>query len=73
MQIYLFEYATVTNNYHNGGALMVVAKSEEHVKELLVDFPAVKLDEDDWKNVRVFDTSPYELPEVFIFPDSGCC
>lgn len=73
MQIYLFEYTTVTDNYHSGGALVVVAKSEEHVKELLVDFPAVELDEDDWKNVRVFDTNPYELPEVFIFPDSGCC
>lgn len=73
MKIYLFEYATVTDNYHSGGALMVIAKSEEHVREQLEGYPAVKLDAEDWTGVRVFDTSPLELPEVFIFPDSGCC
>lgn len=73
MKIYLFEYATGSDSYHSGGALMVIAKSEAHVREQLENFPAVKLDDDDWKGVRVFDTSPIELPEVFIFPDSGCC
>lgn len=73
MKIFLFEGATVTDSYHSGGSLMVIATSEEHVKEQLTAYPGVKLDERDWKYVRVFSTSPLELPEVFIFPDSGCC
>ena len=73
MKIWLFEYAHVTDSYHSGGALMVIAETRGQVEHLLTAYPGVKLDEEDWENVRTFPTHSYIPTEVFIFPDSGCC
>lgn len=73
MKIWLFEGAHVTDNYHSGGSLMVIAETEGQIKQLLREYPGVQLDEEDWKHVRTFPTHSYVPKEVFIFPDSGCC
>lgn len=74
MKIYLFEgIDQVTNNYHPEGSVMVLAETDQHVLDQLKAFPAVQLSAEDWQSVRHFTTHNYEKPEVFIFPDSGCC
>jgi hypothetical protein len=71
MKIYLFENATVSNNYHSGGSIMFLAESKEQVLEMLPS--GAVLDADDWDNVRVIEHLSLELPEVFVFEDAGCC
>lgn len=74
MHIYLFENVSkVSGMYHSEGAVMVVARNAEAVKALIAETPYVELTQDNWDCVRIFSTSSMELPEVFIFADSGCC
>lgn len=73
MKIWLFEGAHVTDSYHSGGSVMIIAETEGRVKQLLLEHPGVQLEEEDWKYVRTFPTHSYVPEEVFIFPDSGCC
>jgi hypothetical protein len=73
MKIWLFiEPDKVTDSWHSGGSVMVIAETEGQVKNLLAH-TEVELSEDDWENVRTFPTHSYVPAEVFIFPDSGCC
>lgn len=71
MKIWIFEYAKVTDSYHSGGGLVFLAKNREQVLALLP--PGAELTEEDWDRVRVIDDLSHEFPEVFVFPDSGCC
>jgi hypothetical protein len=77
MRIYLFENADQVSNsdhvLHTGGSLMVIAQTDEEVLHLLSEFPHVQLSAEDWQMVRHFPTHNYIEPEVFIFPDAGCC
>lgn len=75
MQLFLFQNVQRVSeyNYHDGGSVMVLAKGISEVTEMLKDHPGVILDDDDWNQVRVFDVNPDLDPEVFIFPDAGCC
>lgn len=72
MKIWLFQDATVSKNWHSGGAAMVIAETRGQVEDLL-HHTDVELDERDWENVRTFPTHSYVPMEVFIFPDAGCC
>jgi hypothetical protein len=77
MKIYLFQDADQVSNpdycYHAGGSVMVVAETDGEVENLLKRFPNVQLSAEDWQKVRHFPTHNYIEPEVFIFPDAGCC
>ena len=73
MKIWLFVDAwTVTDNYHDGGSVMVIAETRGQVENLLAH-TNVELSDADWEDVRTFPTHSYVPAEVFIFPDSGCC
>jgi len=74
MKIYLFEEPQqVTGNWHSGGSVVVIAETDGEVENLLKRFPNVQLSAEDWQKVRHFPTHNYVEPEVFIFPDAGCC
>lgn len=73
MKIWLFiEPQRVTNSYHSGGSVMVIAETRGQVENLL-RHTEVELSEDDWENVNTYPTHAYVPAQVFIFPDSGCC
>lgn len=73
MKIWLFQNAChVTDSYHDGGSVMVIAETEGQVKNLLA-YTDVELSDADWESVRTFPTHSYVPAEVFLFPDSGCC
>jgi hypothetical protein len=74
MKIWLFQDVRVSkDSYHPFGGLVVVAETEGHVKQLITRYNGVTLDDEDWENVRTFPTHSYVPPEVFIFPEAGCC
>lgn len=77
MNIYLFQsISDLTDNYHDGGSAMVIAES---VEKAINSLPVAAQTEasNDWVAGRV-RSWPLPLgtvvkPEMFIFPDAGCC
>lgn len=64
----------LTNNYHDGGGVVIVANDLESARQLLKEsIPlnskcnALKVDPDYVTSVTA------EKDEIFIFPDAGCC
>lgn len=74
MKMYVFQYNDqVSENYHSGGGLMVIAKNTEHVKELIEKEEYIKITNDEWQEVIVYELKEDEKPRIFVFPDAGCC
>ncbi len=74
MYIFIFEYVSdLTANYHSGGGLVVIAKDEEHVKELVATDRSIKLDKDEWAAVVKHRLSGKVAPTMYVFADAGCC
>lgn len=64
----------LTDRYHPEGGLMVIARSKEHVIQILSGDDSTVLTEEDWNNVLVYELRDSSLtPKVIKFPDSGCC
>lgn len=74
MKIFIFENVMeLTERYHSGGGLVVIAKDKFEVNELIKDDPYIKLTKEDWSTVKIYSLEEPVEPEVFIFPDAGCC
>jgi hypothetical protein len=71
MKVWIFENVKVSNSYHPYGGLVFIAENSEQIMDLLPEH--AELDEEDWESVRMIEHLSFELPKVFIFPDSGCC
>jgi hypothetical protein len=63
----------VSENYHSGGGLMVIAKNADHVKELIEKDEFIEITNEEWEKVVVFELKNEEEPRIFVFPDAGCC
>lgn len=68
MKLFIFEYVdALTQSYHDGGGLVVVAKDLESAKLLQ---PAIK----DTEPTIVYDLpAKYKEEASYVFPDTGCC
>jgi hypothetical protein len=74
MKMFIFkDILQVSDNYHTGGGLMVIARDEEHVKELIADEDDINIFDDEWKLAVVYELKNEEEPMIFVFPDAGCC
>lgn len=74
MKIFIFEQIDqLTGNYHSGGGLVVVARDQDHVKELVSAHSDIVLDENEWSSATVYDVQGEVEPTMYIFPDAGCC
>ena len=75
MNMYIFENADkVSDNYHEGGGLAIVAADIEHVKQLVeATNGTVRLSDDDIKQVTVYPLKGKHEAKIFAFPDAGCC
>lgn len=77
----------VSDSYHDGGSVAVVASTGLHVQELIKEHndsneygyrnarPRTIISDEDWANAELYmlhDDFDYE-PKVMIFPDAGCC
>jgi len=74
MFIYIFESVRqVSDNWHGGGSVVVVAEDRNHAKRLIDATSFVEVTETDWEGVRFYPLEGPVKSEVFIFPDAGCC
>jgi hypothetical protein len=74
MKIFIFGYVDqLTENYHSGGGLNVIAKNQEQVEELVKADECIKLTQEDWDKVTVYELNGFYTPTYYIFPDAGCC
>lgn len=89
MNVYVFkEVEQLTDNYHNEGGLVVIARDKNHVKELIKETNKISWDDSDdftlicadisltdeeWAEVAIYPTTDDAKPRVFVFPDAGCC
>ena len=73
MKLFVWGYVgQLTGNYHSGGGLLVVAKSEKTARKLANATTDVKLDPKETPDyvVKVADDA---AEKVMLFPDAGCC
>jgi UDP-N-acetylmuramate-alanine ligase len=74
MKLFVFQYiGQVSENYHSGGGLAIVANDEEHVKELVQKEEYIEVSEKDWEQVVIYNISDNTEAKIFVFPDAGCC
>lgn len=73
MNIYIFEgIQNLTNNYHSGGGLVVIADSIESALGL-AQSEDVQFTGEEIESVQIYSLKGKAEPKVFIFPDAGCC
>lgn len=77
VKLFLWQYVgQVSDSYHCGGGLAVIALDERVARELIAAEKHVEVTEEEWAEVRVLAldhiVEAYE-PEVIVFPDAGCC
>ena len=82
MKIFVWEGTRpVSNNYHDGGGLLIIAANLDRARELWSEY-VDNLSE--WEKFegkgatdkepdRVYFTEPDTEETVLVFPDSGCC
>ena len=88
MKIFIFEYIEqLTNNYHSGGGLVVIAADKrdakdniearnDTIRELEREWDRdniIEITDDEWLNVLEYDLAIDYGKRIFIFRDAGCC
>lgn len=68
----------VTDSFHAEGGLCIVAKDLESARRLWVNSNAAAELDNAYNAVkywpdRVFELVGDQVPEIFVFPDVGCC
>lgn len=71
MKVFVWSYvASLTDNYHSGGGLVVFAETEERAFELAIA-EGVTFDKSDTPDdVRIVKGG---AEAVYVMPDAGCC
>jgi len=74
MYVYIFEYIEeLTDNWHSDGGLVVIAKSRKQAKELIASKPSMVVTDEEWDSCIVHKLVGNPKPQIFVFPDAGCC
>lgn len=70
MNIYIWSFVgSLTDNYHSGGGVVVIAETEEKARAL-ADKHGVTFN----KEVPDIHELAGDIPEtIYLFPDAGCC
>lgn len=74
MKLMILEYVEeLTDRYHSGGALVIIAKDIKRAKELISNDKNIKPTERDWNEAIIYELKNDEEERYFIFQDAGCC
>lgn len=75
MKAFVFEYLDkVSDNWHEEGGLFIVASDKGRAIELINGTNGVvKVLEEEWKKVLVYELSGDYQEKLITFPDAGCC
>ncbi len=72
--VFIIPYVSeLTNNYHGGGGLVVVAENLENAKEIVSADSDIKVTQEEWDSARVIPTLNNEAHEYFVMENAGCC
>lgn len=73
MKVFVWNYISeLTINYHSDGGLVVVAESlSDAIKA--AEKLGVVFGVDEREPTNTYETGSQHEPEVFIFPNAGCC
>ena len=75
--VILENLAAVSDHYHHGGGLAIVASSFEEALALANARPGVEITVEDIKAAlkegNLYEVKEHHLPKVYVFPDAGCC
>lgn len=73
MNVYIFEHIDkLTQNYHNEGGLVIIAKDKKSAKKLINTNTHIEVTAKEWENVIIYSVNATE-EKLYIFPDAGCC
>ncbi len=74
MNAYIFENVEqLTSNYHSGGGLIIFARDIDHATELTRSDSSISISDVEWSEAKVFKMADDVQPQIFKFPDAGCC
>jgi hypothetical protein len=72
--IWIFKYVSkLTDTYHSGGGLVVIAQSEGHARDLIALDENIVLTSQDWEEALNYCINQNTPEQMIIFPDQGCC
>ena len=63
----------VSNNFHTGGGLCIVAESPEAALVLANSTGGVEITSDDIEHSISYELLDSHDPKVYVFPVAGCC
>ncbi len=73
MEAWVFENLDqVSDSWHSGGGLVVVASSVERAREMVVENDA-SIEVPNWDEAIVLRLDDDEPERIWVFPDAGCC
>lgn len=73
MKLFLFPSVDeLTERYHGGGGLVVIADDKAHAEAMISADGCIKPTEAEWSDVVEYEVGPAEA-RMFVFPDAGCC
>ena len=81
MQIYIIQLVkNLTTSYHSEGGLAIVANDGNHARELFAGYALaesrwgeVVVTDAEWDTAKVYELAQDAEPNVFVFPNAGCC
>lgn len=73
-KIFIWEnLSKVSNSYHSGGGLVIIAEDLEEAKSLAQADGNIKFEEGELNSFKEFVVMGEATSEVIVFPDAGCC
>lgn len=79
MRVFTLRAADLTDNYHPSGGLVVVARDETHAREMVDAYGSDEWDrltqptDGEWARASSWEIAGDAEPEVFVYPNAGCC
>ena len=74
MKIFIFEsVCKLTDRHHGSGGLAIIAEDKEKAIQLISEDSDIKILDEEWESVEIFELKEDAKPKYWIFPDAGCC
>lgn len=75
MKIFILENVEqLTDRWHSGGALVIVAKGIKNAKEIIKQDEYIQPTEREWEKAIIYELKDSNYKEeYYVFQDAGCC
>ncbi len=74
MKMFIFKrLEQVSDRYHPGGGLAIIANDRKHAMEVIENFWEIDITDEEWESVEVYELAEKVEPKFIVFEDAGCC